>query len=98
MEEKLYAGYYKVKVTPPLGLPVPGYFAKRTSDGILSDLYLRCTAFAQGEKKALVISTNTDRFLQRIQIVLKFGSSGMFPRLYHQYCNFSCLHIITSKK
>lgn len=56
MVEKLYAGYYKVKVTPPLGLPVPGYFAKRTSDGILSDLYLRCTAFAQGEKKALVFS------------------------------------------
>lgn len=56
MEEKLYAGYHKIKVTPPLGLPVPGYFAQRTSDGILSDLYLRCTAFAQGEKKALVFS------------------------------------------
>ena len=56
MEEKLYAGYHKINVTPPLGLPVPGYFAQRTSDGILSDLYLRCTAFAQGEKKALVFS------------------------------------------
>lgn len=56
MEQKLLAGYHKVKVTPPLGLPVPGYFAQRTSDGIISDLYLRCTAFAQGEKKALVFS------------------------------------------
>ena len=56
MENKLFAGYYKIKVTPPLGLPVPGYFARRTSDGILSDLYLRCTAFSKGEKKALVFS------------------------------------------
>ena len=51
MEERLFAGYHKIKVTPPLGLPVPGYFAKRTSDGIV-----RCTAFALGEKKALVFS------------------------------------------
>jgi len=56
MEEKLFAGYHKIKVTPPLGLPVPGYFAQRTSDGIISDLYLRCTAFALGEKNALVFS------------------------------------------
>lgn len=58
MQQKLYAGYHKIKVTPPLGLPVPGYFAQRTSDGILSDLYLRCTAFSQGEKKALVFSVD----------------------------------------
>ena len=56
MEEALYAGYHKIKVTPPLGLPVPGYFAQRTSDGIVSDLFVRCTAFALGEKKALVFS------------------------------------------
>jgi hypothetical protein len=56
MEERLFAGYHKIKVTPPLGLPVPGYFAKRTSDGIVSDLFVRCTAFALGEKKALVFS------------------------------------------
>ena len=56
MEEKLFAGYHKIKVTPPLGLPVPGYFAQRTSDGIVSDLFVRCTAFALGEKKALVFS------------------------------------------
>lgn len=67
MDKRLSAGYCKVKVTPPLGLPVPGYFAQRTSDGILSDLYLRCTAFAQGERKALVfsldaLSLNTQAF------------------------------------
>ena len=56
MEQTLCAGYYKVKVTPPLGLPVPGYFAQRISDGIVSDLYLRCTAFARGEQKVLVFS------------------------------------------
>ena len=56
MEQTLFAGYHKIKVTPPLGLPVPGYFAQRTSDGIVSDLFVRCTAFALGEKKALVFS------------------------------------------
>ena len=96
MEERLSAGYYKVKVTPPLGLPVPGYFAQRTSDGILSDLYLRCTAFASGEKKALVysidaISLNAQAFEIISKMVSEFcgvEADGIYITCVHSHTAF----------
>ncbi len=56
MTEKLYAGFAKVKVNPPMGINVPGYFRKRWSDGFITDLYLEATAFQCGEKKAIIFS------------------------------------------
>ena len=57
MEEKvLYAGYHRLKVTPPMGINVPGYYEIRLSDGIINDLYIRATAFSDGEKKAIIFS------------------------------------------
>ena len=96
MEEKLYAGYHKVKVTPPLGLPVPGYFAQRTSDGVISDLYLRCTAFAQGEKRALVfsldaLSLNTQAFgiaAERICRATGVEKDSIFITCVHSHTAF----------
>ena len=52
----LYAGFAKVKVTPPMGINVPGYFNKRISDGFLTDLYLRASAFSCGDDKAIIFS------------------------------------------
>lgn len=56
MEKKLYAGYAKVVVTPPMGLRIPGSFNHRYADGVITDLYLRATAFSDGEKKAVIFS------------------------------------------
>jgi len=56
MSYTLYAGYAKEKVTPPMGLNIPGYFSKRYSDGIITDLYLHATALSDGENKALFFS------------------------------------------
>ena len=44
------------------------------------------TSQADKFNKSLVVSTNTDRLLQSIQIVLDFGNLRVLPRLYHQYC------------
>lgn len=55
-EEKLHAGFAKVKVTPPMGINIPGYFEKRYSDGFLTDLYLRAVALSCGEEKAVIFS------------------------------------------
>ena len=44
MTDKLYAGFAKVKVNPPMGINVPGYFRKRWSDGFITDLYLEAIA------------------------------------------------------
>ena len=56
MENRMYAGYCKLAVTPPLGLKIPGYFQIRIADGVETELYLRAVAFSQGEKKALIIT------------------------------------------
>lgn len=56
MSYTLYAGYAKEKVTPPMGLNIPGYFSKRTSDGIITDLFIHATAISDGENKAIFFS------------------------------------------
>jgi len=59
MDQKtLFAGYASVKVDPPMGIQVPGYYSKRASDGFLTDLFLRATAFSDGENKAVIISAD----------------------------------------
>ena len=55
-ENVLYAGYHRLKVTPPMGINVPGYYEIRLSDGIINDLYIRATAFSDGKKKAIIFS------------------------------------------
>ena len=30
------AGFSRLDVTPPLGIPIPGYFTKRIADGVLA--------------------------------------------------------------
>lgn len=56
MAEQLYAGFAKVKVNPPMGINVPGYFKKRWSDGFITELYLNATALQCGEKRAVIFS------------------------------------------
>lgn len=55
-ENVLYAGFHKMKVEPPMGIHVPGYYEKRYSDGFLTDLHIRACAFACGEEKAIIFS------------------------------------------
>ena len=55
-ENKLYAGFHCMKVEPPMGIHVPGYYEKRYSDGFLTDLHIRAAAFQCGEDRAIVFS------------------------------------------
>ena len=48
------AGFARVDVTPPLGIPITGYFYKRIADGILDPLYIDCVAVSDGTNTALV--------------------------------------------
>ena len=34
------AGFARVDATPPLGIPIVGYFHKRVADGVLDPLYI----------------------------------------------------------
>ena len=48
------AGFSRVEATPPLGLPMPGYFSRRAADGVLDPLYIDCVAVSDGTNSALV--------------------------------------------
>ena len=48
------AGFARVDATPPLGIPIVGYFHKRIADGVLDPLYLDCVAVSDGTNNALI--------------------------------------------
>ncbi len=48
------AGFARVDVTPPLGIPLVGYFSHRVADGVLDPLYIDCVAVSDGTNNALV--------------------------------------------
>ena len=49
-------GFAKKCITPPLGTPIVGYYNQRLTQGVHDDLFVRCIAFDDGEKKALCIA------------------------------------------
>lgn len=52
----LKVGFSRVDITPPLGIPIAGYFVKRFADGVLDNLDCNCIAVSDGEKTALLYS------------------------------------------
>jgi hypothetical protein len=48
------AGFARVEATPPLGIPLVGYFSHRVSDGVLDPLYIDCVAVSDSTNKALI--------------------------------------------
>lgn len=49
-------GFSKICINPPYGAPIVGYYEHRFVKGILDNLYVRATAFDDGENKAVVIA------------------------------------------
>lgn len=52
------AGFARVDVTPPLGTELTGYFTKRISDGVLDPIELNAVAINDGQKTALIITSD----------------------------------------
>ena len=52
------AGFSKVCINPPYGSPIVGYYEERLVKGIHDDLFVKATAFDDGEKKAFVITVD----------------------------------------
>lgn len=58
-------GFAKVCINPPSGAPISGYYEERFVKGILDNLYVRATAFDDGENKAIVIALDLIFFAQK---------------------------------
>ena len=52
------AGFARMDATPPLGIPMVGYFNKRNATGILDPLCVECVAVSDGKNTALVYSVD----------------------------------------
>ncbi len=49
-------GFSRLDITPPLGIPIAGYYVERIADGVLDNLDCNCIAVSDGEKTALLYS------------------------------------------
>jgi len=56
MPGKLKVGYAKVDITPPLGIPMGGYWYERRAKGIYDNLYARAFVFDDGETRVALVS------------------------------------------
>ncbi len=54
MQAEFSAGFARVDATPPLGIPLVGYFSHRVADGVLDPLYVECVAVSDGTNSALI--------------------------------------------
>ena len=48
-------GFARLRITPPFGTPIAGYYEKRSTKGVLDDLYITVVALDDGESKALLM-------------------------------------------
>ena len=48
-------GVAAVKITPPLGTPMAGYYSRRDSEGVLDDLYAKALVLDDGKTKAAMV-------------------------------------------
>ena len=64
------AGFAREVITPPVGLPLAGYFSPRPNKGALDDLHVKVLLFSDGRTICGVLSLDVcmvgDRLLQRI--------------------------------
>ena len=52
----LKAGFARVNVNPPMGIPIRGYFKVRLAEAVLDDLEVNVLALQCGEVKTLLMS------------------------------------------
>ena len=55
---KLYAGFSRVNITPPLGTEIVGYFQARYASGVLDELEINALALTAGEDKIVLMSAD----------------------------------------
>ncbi len=71
---QLKAGFARVNVTPPLGIPIRGYYKPRFAEGVLDELEINALALSCGEDAVVVLSmdhcgmeqTLSDRFAAQV--------------------------------
>lgn len=55
---KLFAGFGRVNITPPMGISVAGYFKERKADGVLDELEINAVALKVEDNTVLLITVD----------------------------------------
>ena len=63
---KLLAGFSRVNVTPPLGIPITGYYKPRFAEGVLDELEVNALALAVDEKQVVLLSADNCGFSEPV--------------------------------
>lgn len=50
------AGAAVIRITPPAGMPLAGYYSERLADGVHDDLFAKALVIEQGGKKAAIVA------------------------------------------
>ena len=56
MSNKLYAGFARANITPPMGIDIAGYYKVRKADGVLDDLEVNALALRVEDKTVLLMT------------------------------------------
>ena len=80
------AGFARVDATPPLGIPLVGYFSHRVADGVLDPLYIDCVAVSDGTNNALVYCVDdlhlTNPFMEKAFPAITAATGVPRERIY----------------
>ena len=63
---KLQAGFCRVNVTPPLGIPIVGYYKPRFAEGVLDELEVNALALCVEDKKVILLSVDNCGFSEPV--------------------------------
>ena len=63
---KLQAGFSRLNVTPPLGIPIVGYYKPRFAEGVLDELEVNALALAVEDKKVVLLSVDNCGFSETV--------------------------------
>lgn len=93
MESVLNIGFARMDITPPLGVPIGGYFKKRITKGVLDPIFARAISFCSEGKSALLLSLDmwllnnesANEWPKRIANVLGLDPDSVFLCCTHSH-------------
>ena len=86
LHAEFQAGYARMDMTPPLGVPVCGYFNKRIADGVLDPTGAGCVAVSDGTNAALIYCVDdlhlTNPFFEKLFPAITAATGIPRDRIY----------------
>ena len=70
-KDSFAVGYHRIDITPPLGVPLSGYYHRRLMTGILDPLHATCLAFSDGTHRAAVVAVDNLQIADSVIAQLK---------------------------